>query len=191
MRARLAIDVSAVSVELREIVLRDKPKDMLEKSPKGTVPVIIDGENVIDESLDIMHWALNQNDPDGWLARLEPTLISDCDSWFKAGLDAYKYGRGDIAEPRETAANFIRALDEKLTDTPYLGGSEIGMTDMAIVTFVRQYAHVDQDWFYGEPWPHVIAWLDEFKNSDRFARIMPKFPVWTPETPQILFPEAA
>ena len=191
MRARLAIDVSGVSVELREILLRDKPAAMLEASPKGTVPVVVNGDRVIDESFDIMLWALAQNDPEGWLRHRDDALIGECDGAFKTALDAYKYGQGDISESRENAAVFLSKLDTILAEQTNLGGDTASLTDMSIVTFVRQYAHVDQDWFYGEPWPHLIRWLDDFKASDRFARIMQKYPLWQPDAPAIIFPEAA
>ncbi len=191
MRARLAIDASAVSVELREILLRDKPTAMLEASPKGTVPVLVVNDQVIDESFDIMLWALAQNDPEGWLRHRNDALIGECDGTFKVALDAYKYGQGDVSEPRETAAEFLRKLDVILSEQSWLGGDSCALTDMAIVTFVRQYAHVDQDWFYAQPWPHLIRWLDDFKASDRFARIMQKYPRWLPGQPAITFPEAA
>ena len=191
MRARLAIDVSGVSVELREILLRDKPAAMLEASPKGTVPVVVNGDQVIDESFDIMLWALGQNDPEDCLRHRDDTLIDECDGAFKAALDAYKYIQGDVSVPRETGATFLRKLDAILAEQPCLGGQTYALTDMSIVTFARQYAHVDQDWFYGEPWPHLIRWLDAFKASDRFQRIMRKYPVWHPEQPAVYFPEAA
>lgn len=191
MRARLAIDVGGVGVELREILLRDKPAAMLDASPKGTVPVVVQGDQVIDESFDIMLWALKQNDPEGWLQRRDDDLIAECDGAFKTALDTYKYGRDDVSVPRETAAQFLRKLDGILAGQPYLDGETNGLTDMSIVTFVRQYAHVDQAWFYGEPWPDLIRWHDRFKQSERFARIMRKYPVWHPDAPQITFPEAA
>ena len=191
MRARLAIDASGVSVELREILLRDKPAAMLAASSKGTVPVVVAADQVIDESFDIMLWALAQNDPEGWLRHKDDVLIGECDGAFKSALDAYKYGQDDVLAAREDAVTFLRKLDAILDHQPCLGGETYSVTDMAIATFVRQYAHVDQDWFYDEPWPHLIRWLDAFKASDRFQRIMQKYPRWLPDAPAIIFPEAA
>ena len=193
MRARLAIAVSGVEVELREQLLRDKAPEMLKASPKGTVPVIVDGGKVIDESYDIMLWVLAQNDPDAWLERHDPALIAECDGTFKSALDRYKYGNRyedvDTTEQREIASKFLLKLEERLSNQPYLSGTKLGMTDMSIVTFVRQFANVDRAWFDTQPWPNLIRWLEEFLTSDAFASIMTKYPKWQATAPVTLFPE--
>lgn len=186
MRARLAIAASGVEVELREVLLRDKAPELLAASPKATVPVVVEGETVIEESYDIMLWALKQNDPDGWMERLNQPLIDECDDIFKTALDAYKYS-GNL-EQREIASEYLRKLDTILAAQPFLSG-ELGMTDMAIVTFVRQFANVDRTWFDAEPWPNLIRWLEEFLTSDRFAAIMTKYPKWQSGDPVTNFPE--
>lgn len=193
MRARLAIAVSGVEVELREILLRDKAPELLAASPKGTVPVIVHGAEVIEESYDIMLWALEQNDPDAWLTRHDPALIRECDGAFKSALDKYKYGNRhegtDALEQRAIASEFLIKLNEILAAQPYLSGNEVGLTDMAIATFIRQFANVDRTWFDAEPWPNLIRWLEEFLSSAAFNSIMTKHPKWHLGDPATLFPE--
>lgn len=184
MRARLAIHVAGVECELREILLRDKAPEFLAASPKGTVPVVVDGNEVIEESLDVMQWALAQNDPEGWLDMPEEghALIAQSDGPFKSALDRYKYGsrhpEADTSEEREKGAIFLRKINTMLQVQTHIYSNSPCLADMAIVTFVRQFAHVDQDWFYSQDWPDLIRWLDSFKASDRFAAIMGKYPKW-------------
>lgn len=195
MRARLAIAASGIEVELREILLRDKAPELLKTSPKATVPVVVDDGIVIDESYDIMLWALKQNDPADWLARHNRALIEECDGAFKSALDKYKYGNryedADAIEQRTIASMFLTKLDGILATQPYLSGDKIGMTDMSIATFVRQFANVDRPWFDAQPWANLIRWLEEFLASDTFNSIMTKYPVWQAEAPVTLFPEPA
>lgn len=193
MRARLAIAASGIEVELREVLLRDKAPELLEASAKATVPVVVNGNDIIDESYDIMLWALKQNDPDAWLERHDTTLIKECDGAFKSALDKYKYGNRhegtDAIEQRTVASQFLTKLDTMLASQPYLSGDKAGMTDMSIITFVRQFANVDRAWFDAEPWPNLIRWLEEFLSSDAFASIMFKYPKWQAGDPVTLFPE--
>ncbi len=189
MRARLAIAASGISVELREVVFRDKPVELLAASAKATVPVLIDGKQVIDESYDIMLWALYQNDPEGWLDGHDETLIAQCDGAFKSALDRYKYADGDVLDARDAAGIFVRKLDEKLGETPYLSGQNFGMTDASIVPFIRQFANVNRKWFNAEPYSNLHNWLGVFLTSERFDAIMYKYPKWQKNTPETLFPE--
>jgi len=195
MRARLAIFASGIEVELREVLLRDKAAELIEASAKATVPVLVIGNEVIDESYDIMLWVLSQNDPDGWLKRHNANLIEECDGAFKSALDKYKYSNrhegSDAIEQRSIASEFLNKLENILAAQPYLSGSEVGMTDMSIATFVRQFANVDRIWFDNEPWPDLIHWLEEFLGSDAFKSIMTKYPRWQPNDPITLFPEPA
>ena len=195
MRARLAIAVSGVEVDLREILLRDKAPELLEASAKATVPVVVNGDEIIEESYDIMMWALAQNDPDTWLARHDTALIEECDGAFKSALDKYKYGSRhegtDALEQRAIASAFLVQLDEILATQRYLSGNKVGMTDMSIATFVRQFANVDRAWFDAEPWPNLIRWLEEFLSSEAFTAIMTKYPKWHLGDPVTLFPEQA
>ncbi|MBQ2261967.1 MAG: glutathione S-transferase [Loktanella sp.] len=194
MRARLAIHASSVPVALREILLRDKPAEFLATSPKGTVPVVDTGTQVIAESRDIMLWALAQNDPEGWLNMPQQGrgLIDHCDGPFKAALDhtkyAVRYPELDPEDERRKAMDFLRDLDARLTITPFLLGPERRMADMAILPFVRQFAQIDRAWFDAQGLDGVSRWLDEFTNSARFAAVMQKYPPWQSGQDQVLFP---
>jgi len=187
MRARLAVASAGITAELREILLRDKAPELIEASSKATVPVLV-GDAVIDESLDIMLWALGENDPEGWLDMPAEghALIAKSDSHFKPALDAYKYKRSDA--DRATAATFLHGLDQMLDGQPYLFGQTATLADMAILTFVRQFAFVDKPWFDAQPWPHLSAWLENFIASSRFADIMQKYPKWQAGDPVTVFP---
>lgn len=194
MRARLALASAHIACELREILLRDKPAEMLSASPKGTVPVLITEESVVEESLDIMLWALRRNDPEGWLDVPEAAfdLINRSDTEFKTALDRYKYATryedADRETEREKAAVFLRDLDQRLAQDSFLFGSKRSIADMATATFVRQYANVDRAWFDDQNWPNLRRWLEEFLASDRFAHIMTKHPIWQSGTTGVEFP---
>lgn len=182
MRARLAIAVSGVAVELREIKLSAKPPAMLEASPKGTVPVVVlpDG-GVIEQSLEVMHWALGQNDPEGWRGRDDAGLIARNDGPFKHDLDRYKYPErhgSDALVHRESGLVFLTELDARLALHGQLCGSERGLADMAVMPFVRQFAATDPDWFASQPLPHLQRWLAGHLESELFASVMGKFAPW-------------
>ncbi|WP_300526844.1 glutathione S-transferase [Maricaulis sp.] len=188
MRARLALHVSGIEVEHREILLKDKPQAMLDVSPKGTVPVLVlpDGQ-VLEESLDVMRWALSQNDPEAWLP-LDNQMrdwVASNDGPFKQALDRYKYASrfddADAETEREIAATFLRQLDAALRQQPWLSGQAPGFADHAIFPFTRQYAMTDRDWFNAQDWPALISWLDTLLASDRFADIMQKHEIWSPQ----------
>ena len=192
MRARLAVYASGQTCELREIVLRDKPAAMLQASPKGTVPVLVlpDGK-VIAESLDIMRWALANADPEGWLTPQTGTLdelmhwISRNDTEFKPLLDRYKYpdryqlSSGEVS--RDAAVPWLNELNARLEQTSWLFGERPALADMATLPFIRQFAHVDREWFAQQPWKGVHRWLDAFLGSELFQACMNKYPVWRPE----------
>ncbi len=194
IRARLAIAASKQRVELHEVLLRAKPEAFLSTSPSATVPCLDTGTQVIDESLDIMLWALAQNDPEGWLDMPDEghSLIARCDGPFKTALDLYKYAprhpEQDALAQRTLASEFLQDLDARLHDTSFLFGTSPRLSDMAILPFVRQFAHTDQAWFSEQPWPHLIRWLDAFKTSCRFQAVFQKYPAWQPGDPETLFP---
>ena len=182
IRARLALAVSEISVEHREVKLRDKPAEMLAASPKGTVPVLVltDGV-VIDESLDIMRWALARNDPESWLAGDDTALIATNDGAFKHHLDRYKYPErylADGVDHRAAALAMLHALEARLGEQEHLSGAHFGLTDAAILPFVRQFAAVDRDWFAAQDLTRVQAWLEAFIGSALFARVMVAREVW-------------
>ena len=189
----MAIAVSGVQVELREVVLRDKPPEMIAVSPKGTVPVLLlrDG-HVVDESLDIMRWALAQNDPENWLAHEAAGMIAANDGPFKQALDRYKYphryGLADGLEHREAALEHLSGLNEILATQPYLGGSAPAFTDIALFPFVRQFAATDPLWFDALPLPALQGWLNGLLASDLFGQIMTRYPKWTAGDEAIFFP---
>lgn len=193
MRARLALMSAGIEVELREVILRDKPGALLEASPKGTVPVLVNDQQVIDESRDIMIWALRQNDPEHLLEMPAEgeAWIDTIDGPFKTALDRYKYANrfagSDSTQERARAAEILATVDAQLTTRKWLFGDAPTLADLATITFVRQYAHVDRAWFDSQNWSGVRGWLDRFLDSERFAAIMSKYPQWTPESPVTLF----
>ncbi|VVN05188.1 hypothetical protein PS619_03531 [Pseudomonas fluorescens] len=181
MRARMALRYSGVPVDIVEVSLKAKPAAMLAISPKGTVPVLNAGGRVIDESLEIMRWALAQNDPDDWLlagdARIAE-LIEANDQVFKVHLNRYKYAERYPEQPMEVyraeGALFLQSLDELLTDRDYLLTDHTSLADVALLPFVRQFAHVDREWFAQTPYVRLQAWLHRFLESELFTSIMKK-----------------
>ncbi len=188
IRARLALACAGIEVEQREVALRDKPADLLAISAKATVPVLqLPSGQVIDQSLDIMLWALRQNDPHGWLNMADPSLaqhwIERNDGPFKKALDRYKYaGRHPevpATEHRTQALElFMVPLEQQLQATQFFFGATASIADAAIFPFVRQFAMVDQRWFDGAALDHVRGWLEGWLASDLFASVMGRNPVW-------------
>ncbi|RYD27952.1 MAG: glutathione S-transferase [Lysobacteraceae bacterium] len=192
MRARLAIAANGRRVELREIVLRDKPVAMLDVSPKGTVPVLVlpDG-TVIDQSLDIMSWACANTRDTKWPTGSETELIAMNDGDFKHHLDRYKYAdRYDVdpTQHRDVATALLGDLDERLRASGNLGNDPRSMTDLAIMPFVRQFAQTDRSYFNGLPFERLHAWLAMHLASALFARVMIRPAPWQPGDPTIIFP---
>jgi len=192
IRARLALAMSGAPCEVREVKLAAKPASMIEASPKGTVPVLVlpDG-TVIDESLNVMRWALAAHDPEHWLARDDPALIAANDGAFKHDLDRYKYPERYGSDPmthRDAALTFVRLLDERLASGPQLCGVERGLADMAILPFVRQFAAVDREWFVAQPLAHLQAWLERHLASALFHSVMLRLAPWNSgDEPAVLF----
>ncbi|MBX7501989.1 glutathione S-transferase [Qipengyuania sp. YG27] len=183
MRARMALSVSGARYEHREVVLRDKPAEMLEVSPKGTVPVLVTEDGaVLEESLDIMRWALGQSDPEDWLAREDAALLAANDGPFKHHLDRYKYATRyddvDPAQHRAAALEILRRLEDRLGESDYLCGDARGFADIAIFPFIRQFANADRDWFDAQDLPRLQAWLAGLTGSELFAEVMHKHPQW-------------
>lgn len=191
MRARLALAASGVTVELREILLRDKPQAFLDASPSATVPCLVTPAQTIDESLDIMFWALAQGDPQGWLDMPEAglDLIARSDGPFKSALDRTKYAtrypEDDPQQHRAVASDFLTELDVQVDGWIF---AKPTLADFAILPFVRQFAFIDRDWFDAQPWPDLHAWLDRFLRSAQFDQIMPKYTPWQPDDAPIIFP---
>jgi glutathione S-transferase len=190
MRARLALLASGINYEHREVVLRDKPAEMLAASPKGTVPVLVlpSGE-VIDQSVDIMLWALRQNDPYDWLANAEDALklIAKCDDEFKYHLDRYKYpNRFDGVDyaaklgHRAKAAEFADHINALMMQNNYEFSSCLGIYYAGYMPFIRQFSNTDKIWFTTQPWPHLQAAMVSFEASNEFKTIMQTYSQWQP-----------
>ena len=207
MRARMALVGSQQHVQLREILLRDKPAHMVEVSPKATVPVmVLEDEQVLEESLDIMLWALKRNDPEHWLQPQQGTLeemlelIEEIDGDFKHHLDHYKYATRHVSEDedpveygeqhRNAALKILARLEERLQSSPYLFGDRMALADVAIAPFIRQFANTDIAWFNTQDLPKLQAWLQSFLAGELFTGIMIKFPQWQTNDPQEVFPAA-
>ncbi len=181
----MALAYAGITCELRELLLRDKPADMLKHSPKGTVPVLVTQTGqVIDESLEVMIWAVKQHDPDHWLHNKAQSLalIEQHDYEFKPLLDRYKYAdRHPEKTPeqhRDATWEFIQGLDHRLVDQDYLVSADMTLADVALFPFIRQYAFVDINWFKHQPLPHLQKWLNSFLATDLFKRIMPKYKLY-------------
>lgn len=185
MRARMTLCYSDVAVNIVEVSLKAKPAEMLALSSKGTVPVLsVDGQ-VIDESLAIMHWALAQNDPQDWLLKDDPAgraqiavLIEENDQVFKVHLNHYKYAERYPEQPMEfyraEGEVFLRQLEGLLEGRDYLLADHPSLADVALMPFIRQFAHVDREWFDQTRYVRLQAWMKRFLESDLFTSIMKK-----------------
>jgi len=196
MRARMALANSGLIVELREILLRNKPQQLLDISAKGTVPVLLLGNgSVIDESLDIMLWALSKNDPSHWfnndLIKDINQLIQENDGEFKYYLDRYKYAdRYPDHEPlyyRQQAEKFLIDLEQRLSQHKFLCSNNCSLADIAIFPFIRQFANVDFAWFQSSNYCNLNQWLNNHIESKLFQSIMDKYPAWKTGDDPVLF----
>ena len=199
MRARMGLKISGVTVHLREILLRSKPSALLQCSGKGTVPVLVlsDG-TVIDESRDVMVWALSINDPEQWLPKQNKalydeinTLLDVNDFEFKNHLDHYKYADRFPEHPeayyRAQGEQFLLNLEERLNNYRFLIGDNVSLADIGIFPFIRQFANVDTDWFYQSQYRKLQNWLDELLQSQVFNTTMEKYKPWTEEAEPLVF----
>ncbi|MFK5913833.1 MAG: glutathione S-transferase [Woeseiaceae bacterium] len=189
IRARLALKISAVDVVLREVKLSDKPHAMLACSPKGTVPVLqLSDKIIIEESKEIMLWALAKNDPEKWMANdvsveQETNYLIDVnDNEFKQHLDHYKYAdrfpEFSMQKYRKQGEEFLQKLEEKLSVTAFLLSDEMSLVDIAIFPFIRQFAYVDKDWFDVSEYEYLKKWLNYFLQSELFNSVMKKHKPW-------------
>ncbi len=196
MRARLAIAKSGVLVELREVVLRDKPQALLEVSPKATVPVLVlPDDSVIEESFDILLWAFGVADPDAWFPDNDAALkelVAQNDGEFKKNLDGYKYPERNTekthSEYRDDGARWLALLDSRLQSSAYLAGDSPSALDIAVMPFVRQFANTDMEWFAASPYQALSKWLAFWVESDLFHSVMPKYPQWHAGESATVFP---
>ena len=199
MRARLGLLFAGLQVELREITLKNKPPQMLVISPKGTVPVLqlLNG-TVIEESREIMTWALEQQDTQGLLAAQTlpqaNALIDKNDNEFKYWLDRYKYADRHLdmsqAEYRQRGEVFLQMLEALLIKNSYLLGESITIADIGIMPFVRQFAHVNRKVFYDLPYPSLQRWLQDWLSHPLFLQAMTKFAPWQEKDDVVVFPAA-
>ncbi len=204
MRARLGIVFAGQKVALREIVLKNKPAQMLAISPKGTVPVLElteadeSGRKVIEESKEILEWALQQNDPIGLLnvdVASANALIERNDNEFKHWLDRYKYADHHTElsqlEYRQQGEIFLQLLEDLLASNKYLLGDNISIADIGIMPFVRQFAHVDREVFFSLPYPNLQKWLTNWLEHPAFHQVMAKFRPWQEADEVVVFPSVS
>jgi len=187
MRARMALYYAGIQCEVREVDLKDKPQALRDISAKATVPTLhLPDGRVIDESLDMMHWALKQSDPAGWLQHDSETmklLIDQNDSHFKHHLDSYKYPQryGEACD-RDAhfrhACDFLAELEQRLIRSAFLFGDAVSVADVALFPFVRQFAAVDRPAFEALPMAHLQQWLSGWVDDERFLAIMVKRKAW-------------
>ncbi|MFT7689110.1 MAG: glutathione S-transferase [Candidatus Azotimanducaceae bacterium] len=190
IRARMALAYAEIEYEHREVILKNKPAEMITLSPKGTVPVFSLNETLIEESLDILLWSLSQNDPEGWM-NFEQTqlgamasLVERNDFEFKNHLDHYKYAdrfpEYTQLEYRERCESFLAVLEALLNENVFLFAERLSYADIAILSFVRQFSKVDEPWFDSAPYPKLRAWLKALTNDALFLTIMKKYKAWSP-----------
>jgi glutathione S-transferase len=198
MRARLALAVSETSCILREVALSNKPAQLIAASPKATVPVLVLPKGqVLEESIDIMRWALGRSDPQGWLEADQAAteaLIEANDGAFKQHLDRYKYPERhgvDPIEHRSVGFAILTGLDERLAAKANLCGDGMSLADAALLPFVRQYAQVDRAWFGDQPLPNLRQWLGRHLSSPLFERTSLRVRPWSEGDPPIFFPAPA
>jgi len=199
MRARIGLLLANQPVILRDIVMTNIPTEMLTASPKGTVPVIVlSDSSVIEESLDIMLWALKQNDPDNLLYRHESdaldnmlTLIQRCDNEFIDALKKYKaasrYHDSNILSYRQQCEIFINDLEKSLTKHHFIMGDSASLVDYAILPFIRQFSNVDKKWYKQAPYPKLQQWLENHYQNPLFAKAMTKYPQWLDSNEVVIF----
>lgn len=198
MRARIGIHKAQLQIDLREVNLKQKPAEMIAASAKGTVPILVLGNEqqpptVIDESLDVMLWALAQNDPDDLLHECDSTLlpnmlklIAQFDAEFKTCLNTYKaakrYREDNVTECRQACEVFIQELENRLATTetqqPFIMSDQESLADIALLPFIRQFAKVERQWYLQSPYPNVRQWLNHYLQSPMFTKVMAKHDLW-------------
>lgn len=194
MRARIGLYKAQLQIDIREVNLKEKPAEMLAASAKGTVPILVldnapQPPTVIDESLEVMLWALTKNDPDNLLHSQDQSalpkmlkLIAQFDDKFKTCLNAYKaasrYREDNVIECRQACEVFIQQLENRLSDNAFLMSAQESLADIALLPFIRQFAKVERQWYLQSPYPRVREWLNCYLQSGMYTRVMAKFEVW-------------
>jgi glutathione S-transferase len=199
MRARVAIFKAQQIVILRDIVLSNKPKEMITASSKATVPVLVLANGtVVEESLAIMLWALNETDPDDLLQSQNEhelsvmlNLIKSFDHDFKVCLEQYKcakrYRESNIIECRVECEQFIQTLESRLNRHSFLISNTESLADIALLPFIRQFARIERQWYLQSPYPKVRQWLNNYLQSPMFTKVMAKYPLWLDDHEVVLF----
>ena len=205
MRARIAIFNTNQPIILRDIVLTNKPDEMLSVSPKGTVPVLVlSNGTVIEESLEIMLWALKESDPNNLLHSLNTSenkngnifaemlaIIDTFDVEFKVCLEQYKcakrYKEFNIIECRTACEVFIQTLESRLANHAFIMSNQESLVDIALLPFIRQFARVERQWYLQSPYPKVKQWLNNYLQSSMFTKVMAKYPLWLDNHEMVLF----
>ena len=205
MRARIAIFKSKQPIELRDIVLSNKPDSMILVSPKGTVPVLVLDQNlptVIDESLDIMLWALQQSDPDDLLHNNKTnagtnqltdmlSLIATFDHEFKTNLEAYRcakrYHEDNLTECRNACEKYLQLIEQRLNQHTFIMSNKESLVDIALLPFLRQFATVERQWYLQAPYPKIRQWLNNYLQSPMFSKVMFKYPLWLDNEQTVIF----
>ncbi|SBS27091.1 glutaredoxin 2 [Marinomonas aquimarina] len=203
MRARYALVKLGTQVELREVVLKNKPEALLNLGGRSTVPQLLVGAQRFPESMDIMFWAIEHAKDQTMAEQLWPAQaqqqakirawIGFNDHCFKPWLDRYKYADRHPEFPesyyRQKGERFLQRLETRLAHSPYLLGAQMTLADMAVFPFIRQFAGVNSQWFETSPYPHLKRWLTAFLQSDDFKTVMLKYPAWEEGQTPIYFPE--
>ncbi|WP_434931890.1 glutathione S-transferase [Shewanella sp. HL-SH5] len=199
IRARLAIYASGQQVYLRDLILSNKPAEMLAVSPKGTVPVLVTLDNaVIDESLSIMQWAFSQTDPNDYLHKSAPNalaemrvLIERFDSEFKGHLEQYRcskrYHETSLLDDRQKCEPYLADLEKRLCQHQYLMSDKPSLADLALMPFVRQFARVERQWYLQSPYPKLRQWLNGYLQSRMFTKVMAQQPMWLDLKEDVVF----
>jgi len=205
MRARIAIYKANMRVLLRDVVLSNKPAAMLASSPKGTVPVLVLGQDqeaaphaVIEESLELMLWALANNDPGDLLHGHDPealpamfTLIARFDEKFKNCLEQYKcakrYHEDNLSDCRQLCEPYLQDLEQRLEQQPFIMSSKESLADIAILPFIRQFARIERQWYLQSPYPKLRQWLNQYLQSVMFTKVMAKTPLWLEKREDVYF----
>ncbi len=199
MRARMAIFKSSQVVLLRDLVLSNKPEEMMQVSPKGTVPVLVlSNDSVVEESLDVMLWALRESDPRDLLHSIDVSilpemlkLINEFDNEFKTCLEQYKcakrYQEDNIEECRAACQQYLQKLEQCLSKHVFLMSDKESLADIALLPFIRQFARVERQWYLQSPYPKVRLWLNNYLQSAMFSKVMAKHPLWLDTQQEVLF----
>jgi glutathione S-transferase len=212
MRARLAIFKSQLPVELRDVVLTNKPQAMLEASAKGTVPIlVVSPTQVIDESMDVMLWILGQSDPHNLLLNVAPlrgidkqedtsytsqlpdllSFVNLYDQEFKARIEDYKcakrYHEDNLLECRQACEVYVQDLEQRLSQHEYVFCQQETLADLAILPFIRQFAKVERQWYVQSPYVNVKRWLNHYLQSAMFNKIMAPNPIWEEGSKGVVF----